>query len=72
MRLRSTVESLLERGFHPARTVVLSFGFDEEASGFQGAGNLSKVMLERFGEDAFAMVIDEGGEEIVRVAAQNH
>ncbi|KAG5645625.1 hypothetical protein DXG03_005616 [Asterophora parasitica] len=29
----ASIESLIERGFKPARTVVLSFGFDEEISG---------------------------------------
>ena len=29
----SSIESLLENGFKPTRTVVLSFGFDEEANG---------------------------------------
>ena len=30
----STIETLLETKFQPTRTVVLSFGFDEESSGF--------------------------------------
>ena len=30
---RSSVETLLERGFQPTRTFVLAFGFDEEISG---------------------------------------
>ena len=30
---RTTVETLIESGFKPARKIVLSFGFDEEASG---------------------------------------
>jgi Gly-Xaa carboxypeptidase len=29
----ASIETLLEKGFKPARTVVLAFGFDEEASG---------------------------------------
>ena len=31
---RTTIETLLEAEFQPTRTVVLSFGFDEESSGF--------------------------------------
>ena len=31
----SAIESLLEAGFKPRRSVVLAFGFDEESSGFQ-------------------------------------
>ena len=30
---RSAIELLVERRFFPTRTVVLAFGFDEEASG---------------------------------------
>ncbi|KAJ8521566.1 hypothetical protein ONZ45_g1729 [Pleurotus djamor] len=57
----STIETLLEKGFKPSRTVVLSFGFDEEASGVYGAGYLSKALTEHYGEGAFAMIVDEGG-----------
>jgi acetylornithine deacetylase/succinyl-diaminopimelate desuccinylase-like protein len=32
---RSSVESLIELGFKPTRTIVLAFGFDEEVSGSQ-------------------------------------
>ena len=30
----SSIETLLENRFQPTRTVVLAFGFDEEAGGF--------------------------------------
>ncbi|KAJ7636726.1 hypothetical protein FB45DRAFT_907191 [Roridomyces roridus] len=55
------IEGLLEKDFAPTRTVVLSFGFDEEASGYHGAASLAPALLERFGRNAFAMIIDEGG-----------
>ncbi len=32
---RSAIELLIERKFVPTRTAVLTFGFDEEASGTQ-------------------------------------
>ncbi|KAJ7503528.1 carboxypeptidase S [Mycena galericulata] len=54
----SAAELLLEHGFAPARTFVFAFGFDEEASG--GASELAKVLLNTYGEDAFAFIIDEG------------
>ncbi|TFK71649.1 carboxypeptidase S [Pluteus cervinus] len=57
----SSIEALLEQNFAPTRTVVLSFGFDEEASGRQGAGQLAEALHETYGDDAFAMVVDEGG-----------
>jgi hypothetical protein len=36
----STIETLLESKFQPTRTVVLSFGFDEESSGFHVSHDL--------------------------------
>ncbi|KAJ7737703.1 hypothetical protein B0H16DRAFT_1664708 [Mycena metata] len=61
-----TIEALLEKNFVPTRTVVLSFGFDEEAGGAhspsaKGARFLAPALLERFGPDSFAMIVDEGG-----------
>ncbi|TFK26213.1 Gly-X carboxypeptidase [Coprinopsis marcescibilis] len=56
----ASVESLLKKGFKPARSVVLAFGFDEEASGFQGAGNLATTLKEIYGHDGIAMIVDEG------------
>ncbi|KAJ7760621.1 hypothetical protein DFH07DRAFT_957457 [Mycena maculata] len=56
----SAVEVLLENGFAPTRTVVLALGFDEEVSGLEGAGELAKALLETYGADAFAFVVDEG------------
>ena len=57
----TTIELLIENGFKPSRTIVLSFGFDEEASELEGAGHLGKHLLDKYGEDSFAMLIDEGG-----------
>ncbi|KAJ7778400.1 carboxypeptidase S [Mycena metata] len=56
----TTIEVLLEKKFAPTRTVVLSFGFDEEAGGVHGASYLAAALLERFGPDSFAMIVDEG------------
>ncbi|KAI9453412.1 hypothetical protein BJY52DRAFT_1189633 [Lactarius psammicola] len=52
----SSVETLLENDFEPTRTIVLSFGFDEEAIGMQGAGSLSRELLKKYGEDSFALL----------------
>ncbi|KAI0820814.1 carboxypeptidase S [Trametes gibbosa] len=57
----SSIESLLERGFQPARGVVLAFGFDEEASGIYGAASISKYLLSKHGKNAFLLLVDEGG-----------
>ncbi|KAJ7238396.1 hypothetical protein C8J57DRAFT_1246473 [Mycena rebaudengoi] len=55
----TSIEALLEKQFSPTRSVVFSFGFDE-AGGYHGAGELGKVLLDRFGPDSFAMIVDEG------------
>lgn len=55
-----TLEILLDAGFKPKRTIVLSYGFDEECSGRQGAGHLAPFLLERYGENGVAAIIDEG------------
>ncbi|KAJ7224388.1 hypothetical protein GGX14DRAFT_650082 [Mycena pura] len=60
--IMSTIETMISQGFKPTRTIVLAFGFDEEASGFQGAGSLGAAMRSIYGEDLpFAFVLDEGG-----------
>jgi Gly-Xaa carboxypeptidase len=55
-----TMELLLDAGFEPKRTIVLSFGFDEECSGRQGAGHLAPFLLDRYGKDGIAALVDEG------------
>ena len=59
---RSTIESLIERGFKPTRSIVLTFGFDEEVSGLHGASSLAKYLVSTYGENAFFMLVDEGGQ----------
>lgn len=54
------IESLLEARFQPRRTTILSFGFDEEISGYLGAAYLAPFLLERYGKDGAALIIDEG------------
>ncbi|KAG1751297.1 uncharacterized protein EDB91DRAFT_598921 [Suillus paluster] len=60
--IMSAIESLLESGFKPTRTVVIASGFDEEVGGLRGASSLATEMLERFGENSFTMLVDEGSE----------
>ncbi|KIK51550.1 hypothetical protein GYMLUDRAFT_181309 [Collybiopsis luxurians FD-317 M1] len=55
------IETLLHQGFQPERTFVVSFGFDEEAGGRRGAKELAAKILDRYGKDSFAFIIDEGG-----------
>jgi Gly-Xaa carboxypeptidase len=54
------MEMFLEAGFEPKRTIVLSFGFDEEISGREGGGHLAPFLLERYGKDGIAALVDEG------------
>ncbi|KAK0205146.1 hypothetical protein DFS33DRAFT_1427674 [Desarmillaria ectypa] len=57
----SSLEVLLENDFKSTRTIVLAFGFDEEVGGLQGAGYLAPKILETYGEDSLALLVDEGG-----------
>lgn len=53
---------MIAQGFKPTRSFILAFGFDEEASGLQGAGALGAAMRSIYGEDLpFAFIVDEGG-----------
>lgn len=55
-----SVELLLEADFVPTRTVLLSFGFDEEISGNEGAGHLAPFLVKRYGANSLAVIVDEG------------
>ncbi|KAH7909068.1 hypothetical protein BJ138DRAFT_1181272 [Hygrophoropsis aurantiaca] len=70
--IMSSIETLLENGFQPRRTVVVASGFDEEVSGVKGAQTLAPKLVEMFGEGGFSMLVDEGsgyGEQYGRVIA---
>lgn len=69
---RSAMETMLANGYQPARTVVLASGFDEESGGTYGAQTLASELLEMFGENGYAMLVDEGagyGEQYGQVIA---
>ncbi|KAF9011800.1 hypothetical protein BDQ17DRAFT_1420214 [Cyathus striatus] len=55
------IESLLEMKFKPTRTVITAFGFDEELGGYEGAAHLSSTVLDKYGENGVAFMVDEGG-----------
>lgn len=60
--LMSAVETLLsDDEWKPARTIILAFGFDEECSGYRGAGTIADFLTERYGDDGIAVILDEGG-----------
>lgn len=57
--IMSAIETLLEQGFQPERTVYLAFGHDEEVGGQDGNGAIAK----QFADSGIrlACVLDEGG-----------
>ncbi|KAF9511576.1 hypothetical protein BS47DRAFT_1377147 [Hydnum rufescens UP504] len=57
----SAIETLIESGFTPRRSVVIASGIDEESAGYRGAGELAIYLEKTYGKDAFAMLVDEGG-----------
>ncbi|KAJ4355041.1 hypothetical protein N0V85_009570, partial [Neurospora sp. IMI 360204] len=58
--IMETVELLLDAGWEPKRTILLSFGFDKEYSGRQGAAHLAPFIEKRYGKDSLAVIVDEG------------
>ncbi|KAI1798860.1 carboxypeptidase s [Daldinia bambusicola] len=58
--IMEAVELLINAGFRPKRTLILSFGFDEEVSGREGASHLAEVLVSRYGKDGAAVIVDEG------------
>ncbi|KAK7528674.1 putative vacuolar carboxypeptidase Cps1 [Phyllosticta citriasiana] len=57
----SAVEDLLEQDFQPKRTIILSFGFDEEVGGDRGAAFLAAELNKRYEPESISSIIDEGG-----------
>lgn len=53
------VETLLEEGYEPKRTIYLSFGHDEELGGGDGAYQIAKLFEQKKIE--FECILDEGG-----------
>ncbi|THG92711.1 hypothetical protein EW026_g8286 [Hermanssonia centrifuga] len=47
-------------------TVVLAFGIDEERGGISGATAIRDHLLTTYGEDAFSILVDEGGFQELR------
>lgn len=60
MAILEAVESLVDSGFRPRRTIYLAFGHDEEVGGPEGARRIAQTFTER-GIESFAFILDEGG-----------
>ncbi|GAA5821772.1 hypothetical protein JCM11251_001018 [Rhodosporidiobolus azoricus] len=56
----AALDKLIEEGYEPTRTVILSSGFDEEIGGGRSAAYLASTLQERYGESGIALVVDEG------------
>jgi carboxypeptidase PM20D1 len=57
--LLESAEKLLESGYEPKRTIYLTFGHDEEISGFQGSLKIMEYLKSKGVQ--LASVLDEGG-----------
>ncbi|KAJ7245719.1 hypothetical protein C8J57DRAFT_758520 [Mycena rebaudengoi] len=57
----TAVDELLNAGFKPVRTVLLSFGFDEEFGSVRSAQAISTHIEAVYGPDSILMIVDEGG-----------
>ncbi|KAI5960474.1 hypothetical protein KGF57_001945 [Candida theae] len=62
--LLESLEELYKSNFKPKRTIILGFGFDEEVGGERGAQHIGQFLTQRYGNDSFYAVIDEGGQSI--------
>ncbi|KAI5949848.1 hypothetical protein CANMA_005428 [Candida margitis] len=62
--LLESLEELYKSGFKPKRTIILGFGFDEEVGGERGAQRIGQFLTQRYGNDSFYAVIDEGGQSV--------
>ena len=57
----ASITALLEQDFVPRRTLILAFGYDEESTAYRlGAASLGKVLLDRWGPNSLAIILDEG------------
>ena len=66
--IMSAVETLLSnKDWTPRRTILLAFGFDEECSGYKGAGIIGETLTERYGDNGLAIILDEGGSGMITV-----
>lgn len=59
------VEELIKVGFKPSRTIIFSYGFDEEVSGRR---NFNAKFIENiYGQDSIYAIMDEGGVSLMDV-----
>lgn len=56
----ASIEQLLSESYIPERTIILSFGFDEEIGGSRSAQPLANTLHNKYGTNGVAMIVDEG------------
>lgn len=56
----SGLETLIDSRFEPERTILVSFGYDEEVNGKFGGQYLAAHIQEKHGNDSIALIVDEG------------
>lgn len=56
----ASIEQLLSESYIPERTIILSFGFDEEIGGSRSAQPLANTLHSKYGTNGVAMIVDEG------------
>lgn len=66
----SSITALLEADFQPRRTVVLGFGFDEEAPQGFGAEKIAQHLEKVWGQSSFSILLDEGAIGIEKVGGR--
>jgi carboxypeptidase PM20D1 len=59
LAILEAIEMLLGKGFQPQRTILLSFGHDEEVGGAHGAAALAALLKQRGAHPE--LILDEGG-----------
>lgn len=59
--IMTAIETLLEQGFKPTRTIIIAYGIDEERGGPTGAAAIGEYLVKTYGEDSISMIVDEGG-----------
>lgn len=70
LAILSSITALLEVDFQPHRTVVIGFGFDEEAPQGYGAARIAQHLEQVWGQNSFAILLDEGMIGISKIAGR--
>ncbi|GAA5847109.1 hypothetical protein JCM9279_002692 [Rhodotorula babjevae] len=56
----AAVDKLIQEGFKPTRSIIISSGADEEVGGRRTALPIARELEARYGKDGIALIVDEG------------